>query len=128
MWKQPPSSPVPPVERYGNILVLVIIQLLVIFQNMQVTMNMAAAGKAFSMRTERLHLIQRDFDKKGEHPFFFYMEIVRGISTAQESSETFSLHISKVPFLVSFTFVQHSGGILCPLSLAMEFDTFLFGF
>lgn len=49
---------------------------------MQVTMNMAAVGKAFSMRTERLHLIQRNFDKKGEHLFFFHMEIVLGISVA----------------------------------------------
>lgn len=112
--------PILPVEEYGT--------LLVICQNMQVTMSMAAVGKAFSIRTERLHLIQRNFDKKGKHLFFFHIEIILGIFIAWECSETFSLHISKAPSLNSFIFVQHSGGMLCPLSLTMEFDTFPFGF
>lgn len=81
-----------------------------------------------SMITERLHLIKWSFDKKGEHLFFFHIEIVLGMSMAQESSETYSLHISKAPSLGSFIFAQHSAAMLCPLSLAMEFDTFLFGF
>lgn len=69
-----------------------------------------------------------EFWKKGEHLLFFHIEIVLGISMAQESSETYSLQISKAPSLGSFIFVQYSAGILCPLSFAMEFDTFLFGF
>lgn len=91
-------------------------------------MSMAAVGKAFSMRIERLHLIQSNFDKKCKHVFLFHIEIGFGISIAWESSETFSLHVAKTPSLGSFIFVQHSGGMLCPLGLAMEFDTFLLGF
>lgn len=50
--------------------------------------------------------IQSNFDKKGEHLLFFHIEIVLGISMAQESSETYSLQVSKAPSLGSFIFVH----------------------
>lgn len=43
-----------------------------ILQNMQVTMNTDAVGKAFSMRTESPHLMKRYFDKRSELLFFFF--------------------------------------------------------
>lgn len=85
----------------------------------------AAVGNASSMRIERLHVIQSNFDKKMLACFLFPH---RNWFWYLHSSETFSLHVSKTPSLGSFIFVQHSGGMLCPSGLAMEFDTFLLGF
>lgn len=47
--------------------------------------------------------------------------IILAISKKQQNVETFSFNTSSSD---GFIFVQHSGGILCSLNIARQFDTF----
>lgn len=81
-----------------------------------------------SMRTERLHLIQRNFEKRVSIFSFSTQKLSLVFPWHRKAVKRIHFKISKAPSLGSFIFVQYSAGILCPLSFAMEFDTFLFGF